>query len=63
MNCDYCGCGVVSGPIVRRTLGQDLSFCSGRCADAFDRRFADALLRMAAPDVETDGAALTPELL
>ncbi len=62
MNCDYCGREVTSGPIVHRALGQEMAFCSGRCAEAFDRRFVDALIRMAAPDVETDGASLTPEI-
>ncbi len=63
MNCDYCEREVISGPIVHRPLGQELVFCSGRCAAAFDRRFVEALVRMAAPDVESNGVSSALELL
>ncbi len=63
MNCDYCEREIPSGPIVHRSLGREMAFCSGRCADAFERRFVEALIRMAVPDVESDGTSLAPEIL
>jgi hypothetical protein len=54
MNCDHCGRDAGPSPIVQRLLEKELAFCSGRCAAESERRFADALFRVAVVSLSPD---------
>ena len=43
--CENCGKVLHYGPITRRLLGEEMRFCSGRCAALFDRIFPDPFSR------------------